>query len=69
MVASPEPTVIAWGDRSSTTDGWYSTWFKCDAPLMRQLAAHAAVQWLVTDQRPAAQLISTWPLRIMRLQV
>ncbi len=21
------------------TDGWYSTWFKCDAPLMRQLAA------------------------------
>ena len=37
--------------------------------LMGQLAAHAAVQWLVTDQRPAAQLISTWPLRIMRLQV
>ena len=37
--------------------------------LIGQLASQAVVQWLVTGQRPEAQLISTWPLRIMRLQV
>jgi len=39
------------------------------AMLMGQMAAHAAVQWLATQERPASQLVSTWPLRIMRLGV
>ena len=37
--------------------------------LMGQLAAHAAVQWLTTGNRPESHLVSTWPLRIMRLGV
>jgi molybdopterin/thiamine biosynthesis adenylyltransferase len=37
--------------------------------LMGQIAAQAALQWLVTDGRPDSQLVSTWPLRIMRLSV
>ncbi len=37
--------------------------------LMGQIAAQAAVQWLTTGERPDSQLVSTWPLRIMRLGV
>jgi len=37
--------------------------------LMGQLAAHAAVQWIASEERPASQLVSTWPLRVMRLGV
>ena len=37
--------------------------------LMGQLAAHTAVQWIATGQRPQSLLVSTWPLRIMRLGV
>lgn len=37
--------------------------------LMGQIAAHAAVQWLTTQKRPPSYLVSTWPLRIMRLGV
>lgn len=37
--------------------------------LMGQIAAQAALQWLVTGERPDSQLVSTWPLRIMRLSV
>ena len=37
--------------------------------LLGQLAAQTAVQWLVTGERPMSQLVSTWPLRIMRLTV
>ena len=37
--------------------------------LMGLLAAHAAIQWIATEQRPQSHLVSTWPLRIMRLGV
>ena len=37
--------------------------------LMGQLAAQTALQWLVTGERPASQLVSTWPFRVMRLTV
>ena len=37
--------------------------------LLGQLAAQTAIQWLVTGERPMSQLVSTWPLRIMRLTV
>ncbi len=37
--------------------------------LMGQLAAHSAIQWIATGERPQSQLVSTWPLRIMRLGV
>lgn len=37
--------------------------------LMGQLAAHTAVQWIVTRERPKSLLVSTWPFRIMRLGV
>jgi len=37
--------------------------------LMGQLAAHTAVQWIATGERPKSLLVSTWPMRIMRLSV